>query len=97
MKVSLKQIFSIVDGRLSTEMADVYKMLDFVFNKTHLTHQLPQSLEKLRQARPVWYVDAENKINEIKARNITSDFKEIMKIIDTSFKDVYFNITKINP
>ena len=44
MKVSLKKAFSILDGRLSTEIGDVYEMLNYIFDQDFMTHQLPTAL-----------------------------------------------------
>ena len=41
MRVSLKKAFTILDGRLSTKMDDVYEMLNFIFSENLYTHQIP--------------------------------------------------------
>ena len=36
MKVSLKKAFSLLDGRLSTEIGDVYEMLNYIFDENFM-------------------------------------------------------------
>lgn len=44
MRVSLKKAFTILDGRLSTKMDDVYEMLNFIFSENLYTHQIPTAM-----------------------------------------------------
>jgi len=50
MKVSLKKAFSILDGRLSTEMGDVYLMLNYIFDEKFPTLEI--ELGKLKSDIP---------------------------------------------
>ena len=38
MKVTLKKAFSILDGRLATEIGDVYEMLNYIFDEDFMRH-----------------------------------------------------------
>lgn len=44
MKFTTKQLFSLVDGRLSTKMEDVYDMLDTASGSNLMTHHLPPGM-----------------------------------------------------
>ena len=52
MRVSLKKAFTILDGRLSTKMDDVYEMLNFIFSENLYTHQIPTAMRKLKELNP---------------------------------------------
>ncbi|TDG34816.1 hypothetical protein EZJ43_16715 [Pedobacter changchengzhani] len=94
MKVSLKQFFSIGDGRLSTEIGDVYEMLNFIFDANFMTHQLPSAMRKLKEVNPDWFSNAVSIINDVKRTNNTNDFAELMNLIDKNFPTYEFELGK---
>lgn len=85
MKVSLKKAFSILDGRLSTEIGDVYEMLNYIFDQDFMTHQLPTAMRKLNDLNPKWFSHGVDILNDIKCSNETNDFSELMILIDKGF------------
>lgn len=99
MKFNLKQISNLVDGRLITEMDDIYEMLSVYSGESLMTHQLPTAMKYLREDRPPWFVDAETILNRIKEQQlITTDddsteterkvaFNIYVKYIDNEFKN----------
>ena len=89
MKFSLKQLFSIVDGRLSTSIDDVYAILDCASGSSLMTHHLPTARKFFVNERPGWYVEAEEKINSLKGR-IGDDFNRLMDEMD----DVDIEVTE---
>lgn len=96
MKVTFKKAFSIIDGRISTKIDDVYEMLNFIFNGNLSTHQLPSAMYKLKLINPKWYNDAIMKLQYIKESNATNDFNELMNIIDSFFSDYEIEIFPIS-
>lgn len=96
MKVSLKKAFSLLDGRLSTEIGDVYIMLSYIFSENLFTHQLPSAMRKLKEINPRWFAEGVEKINYIKELNNTDDFKELMDIIDAFHRDYEIELQKID-
>ena len=96
MKVSLKKAFSILDGRLSTDIDDVYKMLSYVFEADLHTHQLPTAMRKIQEVNPEWFSNGVNVINDIKRTNDTDDFSELMHLIDTGFPTFEIELGKID-
>ena len=96
MKVSLKKAFSILDGRLSTEMCDVYEMLNYIFDDNLMTHQLPTAMRKLEEVNPKWFSDSVNVIDEIKSIEETEDFNHLMKTIDFRYSDFEIELGKID-
>ena len=96
MKVSLKTAFSILDGRLSTKIDDVYKMLNFVFDENFMTHQLSSAINKLKEVNPKWFQDGVDIINDIKRTNSTDDFTELMQIIKKEFPTYKLELGKID-
>lgn len=96
MKVSLKKAFSLIDGRLSTKIEDVYEMLNFIFSENFFTHQLPTAMKKLKEINPRWFDEAVMKLDYIKQTNDTNDFAELMKIIDSFHSDYEIELEKID-
>lgn len=94
MKVSLKKAFSILDGRLSTEIGDVYEMLNYIFDQDFITHQLPTAMRKLKELNPKWFADGVSAIDEIKAMEQTDDFTELMKVIDFGYSSFEIELGK---
>lgn len=93
-KFTLKQVFSLVDGRLSTSMADIYNMLGIVMGGSVFTYQLPTALDYLKSQNQIWFIEATKLLNNIKDVH-GNDFETLMKVIDSEYSDVYFEITKI--
>lgn len=78
---TLKQLFSIVDGRLSTSISGVYDILNHITGEELMTHHLPVASNYLKSKSPNWYKKVQN---DLLALNITRDrdFMECMKIVD---------------
>ena len=96
MKVSLKKAFSILDGRLSTEIGDVYEMLNYIFDTNFFTHQLPTAMRTLQKKNPEWFQNGVNIINDIKRTNNTNDFAQLMELIDKGFPTYQIELGKID-
>lgn len=95
MKVSLKKAFSILDGRLSTEIGDVYLMLNHIFSASLFTHQLPTAMRILKDKNPDWFAKGVEIIDNLKASRETDDFQELMEIIDKEYSDVEIELGTI--
>lgn len=95
MEVTLKQFFSIGDGRLSTEIGDVYQMLNYIFSENFYTHQIPTAMRKLIELNPKWFADAVNVIDEIKSIEDTNDFTQLMKAIDNGYSNFIIKLEKV--
>jgi len=95
MEYSLKQLFSIIDGRLSTKIEDVYQILTFYTGNPIYTHELIDVIESIKNNKPDWFINAENKIDEIKLE-IGNDFNLLMKEIDENYSNTSFQIRPIN-
>ena len=96
MKVSLKESFTLLDGRLSTDITRVYEMLNYIFDASLLTHQLPVAMKKLKKVNPEWFKDGVQFIEKIKVDNGTNDFGELMEIIDSNFSTYEIKLEKID-
>jgi len=95
MNVTLKQAFSILDGRLTTDMDDVYSMLSYIFGVNLFTHELPSAMKALQETNPKWFQEGKDLIDGIKKANNTNDFVQLMKIIDEQFSDRQIILQKI--
>ena len=96
MEVTLKQAFSILDGRLSTEMGDVYEMLNYIYSDNLMTHQLPTAMRKLKNLNPQWFSKGVSIIDDIKQTNNTNDFPKLMKLIDVGFPTHKIKLEKVD-
>lgn len=52
---NLLQLFSLVDGRLSTTIDDVYDMLNHICDNNLMTHHLPVALKYVKEKNPKWF------------------------------------------
>ena len=83
--VTIRQLFSLIDGRLATNMDDVYDLLGFITGQELATHHLPTASTWLRNKCPKWYLNATGLISQAKAELNTDDFKKLMAhpVMDT--------------
>ncbi len=95
MKTPLKIAFSILDGRLSSSIDDVYQMLNYIFTQNFYTHQLPTAMNLLKEKNPKWFVEGVALLDQIKRENNTNDFSGLMKIIDEHYSSTYIILEKI--
>lgn len=92
-KFTLLQLFNVVDGRLSTNIDDVYDILNHVFNTSVWTHEIPAYMNKLKAARPLWFVVIESELDTLK-RVYKDDFNTLMKVIKEEM-NVEFDIPQL--
>ena len=85
----LKQLFSVVDGRLSTSISDIQSIFGVYCGRSVFTHELPELIDEVKSAKPDWYMQAKGLIDYIKWRNYTDDFVKLMDILDKDFSNVY--------
>lgn len=84
---SLLQLFSIVDGRLSTDMGDIYLMLNHICDTDLMTHHLPVAKDYMKSKNPSWHSKVESVYNLMGATRAT-DFKECMSIIKNNDEQI---------
>jgi hypothetical protein len=92
-KFTLLQLFSVVDGRLSTNIDDVYDILNHVFNTSVWTHQIPAYMNKLKAARPLWFAVIESELDSLK-RVYKDDFNTLMRVIKEEM-NIEFDIPQL--
>ena len=91
-KFNLLQLFSIVDGRLSTKMEDVYDMLNHICDTDLMTHHLPVAMDYLREKNPKWLKEVTKRIetiNRLKKIGNELPFKALMSMIEINYNDEY--------
>lgn len=84
---SLLQLFSLVDGRLSTSMDDVYDMLNHICDEELMTHHLPTALDYLREKNPKWFQQQSDVLNTIKARLQSNTFETVIGTIKDKYNE----------
>ena len=88
----LKQLFSIVDGRLSTSISDIRSIFGVYCGRIVFTHEIYELIDEVKSAKPDWYMQAKGLIDYIKWRNYTDDFVKLMDILDKDFSNVYIMV-----
>ena len=88
----LKQLFSIVDGRLSTSVSDIQSIFGVYCGRIVFTHEIPELIDEIESAKPDWYMQAKGLIDYIKWRNYTDDFVKLMDILDKDLSNVYIMV-----
>ena len=91
----LKQLFSIVDGRLSTSISDVQGILGVYCGRIVFTHELPELIDEIESAKPDWYMQSKGLIDYIKWRNYTDDFVKLMDILESDYSNVFIKVEPI--
>ena len=95
MEFTIKQLFSVIDGRLSTEMEDVYNILNQATGDKLMTHQIPTAMKFLAEINPKWFEKASIVIDEIK-KIVGDDFNELMVYIDEKLPNYKLNVTTMD-
>ncbi|MEG1009106.1 MAG: hypothetical protein RSE41_00240 [Clostridia bacterium] len=101
MKVTLKQLFNLTDGRLYTSMEDIYEMLGYIFSENFFTHEIHIAFDRLKEENPAWFVNAMKLTEKIKYEipvPIGYDkvrYEDIVNHLDKMYSDVTFEIEKI--
>ena len=91
----LKQLFSIVDGRLSTSISDIQSIFGVYCGRSVFTHEIPALIDEIKSAKPDWYMQAKGLIDYIKWRNYTDDFVKLMDILDKDYSNVFVKVEPI--
>lgn len=84
---TLKQLFSLVDGRLSTKMDDVYEMLNHIFQEEFFTHHLPVAMNYLNDHQPKWFLEVISIYESLGVTPLTP-FSEAMEILNKNEKTI---------
>jgi hypothetical protein len=95
MKVSLEKAFSILDGRLSTKIEHVYEMLNYIFDTSFFTHELPTAMRKLQEVNPDWFAAGIAQLEEIRSIIGTNDFKPLINYIKENYSSSDYDIELI--
>jgi len=85
------QLFSLIDGRLSNTIDDVYDILNHVCDTELMTHHLPTAFKYIKLKNPKWFQEQTQRLNTIKAHINSNTFETIIGAI----KDKYDEIVEI--
>ena len=94
MKFTAKQLFSIIDGRLSTSMDDVYTILNEAIGRSLHTLELTHAMDEVKAKNPPWFAQAQKDLEKIK-EEVGDDFPTLMEYFDTN-PEVYYEIYNVN-
>lgn len=86
-KFSLLQLFSLVDGRLSTEIGDVYIMLNHICDVNLYTHHLPIALNYLKEKNPIWFNIVQNTYDTLGCTRDV-DFNKCVDILNNNNENI---------
>ena len=92
---TLKQLFSLVDGRLSTTMNDVCEILNHVCDCDLMTHHLPVAMDYIIEKDPLWYKLVNGLLLSIEGEIKTNDFLVFMEKIDSEYSEKVFDVPQL--
>lgn len=92
---TLKQLFSLVDGRLSTTMNDVCEILNHVCDCDLMTHHLPVAMDYIIEKDPLWYKLVKGLLLSIEGEIKTNDFLVFMEKIDSEYSEKVFDVPQL--
>jgi len=92
---SLLQLFTILDGRLTTNMGDVYKILNLYGRRNIRPHEIIPMGDYLMSYRPSWYSLAYSIIRKVKL-GCSNDFEEIVTCLKREYGKVRVKIKPID-
>lgn len=95
MKITLKEFLNIADGRLWTDIGDVYKVLDYVFDSVTLTHEISNRMKILNEVCPDWYRKGLYSVSIIKTEAGSEDFDKMQEIVNKDYKNYCLEIEKL--
>ena len=84
---STLQLFSLVDGRMSTKIEDVYDMLNHICDTDLMTHHLPVAFNYLKEKNPKWFQIQKQKLGVIKAGLNSDTFETIIGAIKDKYNE----------
>lgn len=92
---TLLQLFSLVDGRLTT-MDDVYNALEHICNMPGImTHHLPTAWSYVKnQEKPQWIGEVTNKLEAVRKAAGTDEFEPLVTYIE-KYDNPTFDIPQI--
>jgi hypothetical protein len=77
---TLLQLFTVIDGRLSTDIGDVYEILNAYTDDSLMTHHLPVAMDYLKLQNPDWFKSASLYLQGIKS-TAGDDFNTLIEEI----------------
>ncbi len=85
---TMLQLFSILDGRLSTEIGDVYDMLNHITGVNLMTHHLPVAMNYIKEINPKWFQELNKELEKIK-KVCGNDFEDCINTIKERYNFKY--------
>lgn len=93
---TLKQLFSLVDGRLTSDGYDeITKMITHICNCGLMSYQLAIAMNYIIEKNPIWLQGVTALINSIKSRLDTDEFEVLMEEIDNNYNNHVFSIPQL--
>ena len=83
------QLLSLTDGRLATDMDDVYEICSHLVGGRPFTYGLTIAYKALKDANPPWFIELKAKLEEIKKEAGTDDFDTLVELIKEKYNDSY--------
>lgn len=95
MRITIKQFLNISEGILATSLLDNYQILGYIFDVHIMPHELPRAINRVKLLRPDWYLDGLRIVSEIKEKENTKGFMELLEIVDKKYNNAYVNLDKL--
>lgn len=86
-KFSTLQLFSLVDGRMSTKVEDIYDMLNHICDTNLMIHHLSVAYKYLKEKNPKWFQEQKQRLEAIKAGINSNTFETVIGAIKDKYND----------
>lgn len=93
-KYTLKQLFALVDGRLTTnDYNEITEMITYICDCGLMSNQLPIAMDYIIEKNPIWFQEVDSIINALKI--VSDDFHHLMDEIDKNYSDFMIDVPKL--
>lgn len=94
-KFTTLQLFSVVDGRISTTMDDVYDVLNHVCDTSLQTARLPLAMDYLEEKNPKWFLELQIVLKEHEMILNSTDFQKHIAFINVEGNNRIYDIPQL--
>lgn len=90
---TFEQLFSLLDGRMSTKIDDIYDMLNHICDTSLMTHDLPVAFNYLKLKNPTWFIEGQKRLSAIASVEFNSlnfntvEFEPLINVIKQKYND----------
>lgn len=91
-KFTLLELANLVDKRLFTSIDDFVEIFNHIFQESFMIHHLPTASDLLKENKPLWFIEVEKILKNIKLNIGTDDFLTLHQHISDNYFDLEWDI-----